>query len=150
MAEQIPFSIAESLRMKTGLTAFQEIASMYGFGNELRKLERSLPIIKAVLGNAEERQLKEPQVVDWVRKFKDADDLLDEFTTQHGRRTADQQGRIGKQISYFFSSSNQLLFRFKILRGMKHIAKRLDGIEKYIDELNLIPGVTTRSPAGRE
>lgn len=117
MAEQIPFSIAESLRMKTGLTAFQEIASMYGFGNELRKLERSLPIIKAVLGNAEERQLKEPQVVDWVRKFKDADDLLDEFTTQHGRRTADQQGRIGKQISYFFSSSNQLLFRFKILRG---------------------------------
>lgn len=86
MAEQIPFSIAESLRM----------ASMYGIGNELRKLERSLSIIKAVLGNAEERQLKEPQVVDWVRKFKeavyDADDLLDEFTTQHGRRTADMQG----------------------------------------------------------
>lgn len=53
------------------------------------------------------------------------------------------QGRIGKQISYFFSSSSQLLFRFKILRGMKHIAKRLDGIEKYIDEFNLIPGVTT-------
>lgn len=147
MAEQIPFSIAESLRMKTGLTAFQEIASMYGFGNELRKLERSLPIIKAVLGNAEERQLKEPEVVDWVRKFKDAvydaDDLLDEFTTQNGRRTADIQGRIGKQISYFFSSSNQLLFRFKILCGMKHIAKRLDDIEKYIDELNLIQGVTT-------
>lgn len=86
MAEQIPFSIAESLRM----------ASIYSIGNELRKLERSLSIIKAVLGNAEERQLKEPQVVDWVRKFKeavyDADDLLEEFTTQHGRRTADMQG----------------------------------------------------------
>ncbi|RVW20746.1 hypothetical protein CK203_106786 [Vitis vinifera] len=115
MADQIPFSIAEKILTKLGSLAVQEI--------EL----------------AVER---EHAVENWVRRFKDviydADDLLDDFATYDLRR-----GGMARQVSRFFSSSNQVAFHFRMGHGIKVIRGRLDGIASDISKFNFIPRATT-------
>ncbi|KAJ9685659.1 hypothetical protein PVL29_017622 [Vitis rotundifolia] len=159
MAEQIPFSIAEKILTKLGSLAVQKIELARGARKELEKLRDRLTEIKAVLPDAEEqrdRAVEEnPQergraLENWVRKFKDvihdADDLLDDFATYELRR-----GGMARQVSRFFSSSNQVAFHFRMGHRIKDIRVRLDDIENGISKFNFIPrGDTTSMRAWRE
>ena len=142
MAEQIPFSIAGEILTKLGSLAVQEIELACGVREELKKLGDTLTTIKAVLLDAEERQEREHAVENWVRRFKDviydADDLLDDFATYDLRR-----GGMARQVSRFFSSSNQVAFHFRMGHGIKVIRGRLDGIASDISKFNFIPRATT-------
>lgn len=111
MAEQIPFSSMENILMKLGSPTGQAIGLAFGVRKELAKLQETLSTIRDVLLDAEEQQEKSHAVENWVRKLKeviyDADDLLDDFAAHDLR-----QGRIARQVRDFFSSSNQVAFRF--------------------------------------
>ena len=63
-----------------------EFFSRWNLNSEpLRKLKITLSVINAVLNEAEEKQIKNPVVKQWVNKLKDAaydaQDLLDEIAT---------------------------------------------------------------------
>ena len=62
----------------------------------------------------------------------DADDLFDDFTTEDLHRKKDVQGRFFGQVSDFFSSSNHLVFRFKMGHRIKGIRERLEDIRNDI------------------
>ncbi|RVW75548.1 hypothetical protein CK203_056458 [Vitis vinifera] len=85
MAEQVPFSIVEHILMKLGSKAFQKILSMYGLPKEPAKLKEKLDTVRAVLLDAEEKQLKSHAIQHWVQRLKlfmyDADDFLDDMAT---------------------------------------------------------------------
>ncbi|KAM3733838.1 hypothetical protein ACB098_11G168500 [Castanea mollissima] len=64
----------------------QEFFSRWNLNSELlRELKTTLSVINAVLNEAEEKQVKNPVVKEWVNKLKDAaydaQDLLDEIAT---------------------------------------------------------------------
>ncbi|RVW20740.1 putative disease resistance protein RGA4 [Vitis vinifera] len=147
MAEQIPFSIAEEILTKLGSLVAQEIGLARGVRKELKKLEDTLTTIKAVLLDAEERQEREHAVEVLVKRFKDviydADDLLDDFATYELGR-----GGMARQVSRFFSSSNQAAFHFRMGHRIKDIRGRLDGIANDISKFNFIPRATTRMRVG--
>ncbi|CBI21706.3 unnamed protein product, partial [Vitis vinifera] len=140
MAGQIPFGVVEHILTKLGSKAFQEIGSMYGIPKEMTKLNGKLGTIKAVLLDAEEKQQQQSNraVKDWVRRFRgvvyDADDLLDDYATHYLQR-----GGLARQVSDFFSSENQVAFRFKMSHRLEDIKERLDDVANDIPMLNLIP-----------
>ncbi|KAL6313662.1 hypothetical protein AAG906_010080 [Vitis piasezkii] len=141
MAYQIPFGVVEHILTNLGSSAFQEIGSMYGVPKEITKLNGKLGTIKAVLLDAEEKQQQQQSnraVKDWVRRLRgvvyDADDLLDDYATHYLQR-----GGLARQVSDFFSSENQVAFRFKMSHRLEDIKERLDDVANDIPMLNLIP-----------
>lgn len=60
------------------------------YWKKLEKLKATLPVIRAVIEDAEEQQLKDKKVKVWLRKLHDVvydiDHLLDEVTTQFLQR----------------------------------------------------------------
>ncbi|XP_059591242.1 putative disease resistance protein RGA3 [Vitis vinifera] len=140
MAYQIPFGVVEHILTNLGSSAFQEIGSMYGVPKEITKLNGKLGTIKAVLLDAQEKQQQQSNraVKDWVRRLRgvvyDADDLLDDYATHYLQR-----GGLARQVSDFFSSENQVAFRFKMSHRLEDIKERLDDVANDIPMLNLIP-----------
>ncbi|RVW93412.1 putative disease resistance protein RGA3 [Vitis vinifera] len=142
MAEQIPFNIIADVFTKLGSSAVRQIGSACGVAKELTKLTKKLDTIRGVLVDAEKRQEESDAVKAWVRRLKDvvydADDLLDDFATHQLPR-----GRVARQVSDFFSSSNKVVFRFKMSDRLKNIKEEMDEIVKEIPMLSLIQGNVT-------
>ncbi|PON72370.1 hypothetical protein PanWU01x14_067610 [Parasponia andersonii] len=72
MAEGILFSVAKKLLWRLAAAAVQEIGSVWGVKAELKELENTLLTIKAVLLDAEEKQVHNHQVRNWLEKLEDA------------------------------------------------------------------------------
>ncbi|KAB8867455.1 hypothetical protein FH972_026779 [Carpinus fangiana] len=89
MAEVL-FHTAEGIIQSLGSLALQEIGLLRGFKDELQQLRNTVSTIQAMLLDAEEQQAQNLAVKDWLQKLKDAmydaDDLLDDFSTQLLRR----------------------------------------------------------------
>ncbi|RVW36713.1 hypothetical protein CK203_099203 [Vitis vinifera] len=117
MAEQIPFDIIADVLTKLGSSAIQQIGSAFGVAKELRKLTKKLTTIKGVLVDAEKRQEESDAVKAWL-----------------------QRGGVARQVSDFFSSSNQLVFSFKMSSRVKNIKEEVDEIVKEMNLLNLVQG----------
>ncbi|RVW73397.1 putative disease resistance protein RGA3 [Vitis vinifera] len=113
---------------------------MYGVPKEITKLNGKLGTIKAVLLDAEEKQQQQSNraVKDWSGGsgvlFMTQDDLLDDYATHYLQR-----GGLARQVSDFFSSENQVAFRFKMSHRLEDIKERLDDVANDIPMLNLIP-----------
>ncbi|BBG99122.1 hypothetical protein Prudu_008713 [Prunus dulcis] len=64
----------------------QEVRLVVGVEKEVAKLTSNFKTIEVVLNNAEERQVKEVDVRQWLERLKDVsyemDDLLDEWSTE--------------------------------------------------------------------
>ncbi|KAK4593126.1 hypothetical protein RGQ29_017322 [Quercus rubra] len=86
MAEGVLFEHAgRVLGVLTALT-LQEIQLSLGVKAELENLMNTVSTIQAVILDAEKRSSHNHEIKDWLRKLKDvihdADDLLDDFSTE--------------------------------------------------------------------
>ena len=148
MVKQIPFSCcgAHCGQVRFLCCVVQEQGSMYGVHKKLAKPKKKLGTIKAVHLDAEEQQHKNDAVKNWVQRLKDivydADDLLDEFATHQLH-----QGGLTRQVSDFFSVSNQVAFRLKMSTRVKNTTEALDDVAN--DSLNsiLFQGTLFTSPS---
>ncbi|GLT62399.1 hypothetical protein SLA2020_350410 [Shorea laevis] len=132
MAEAVLTDIAASIIKSLGSLALQEIGLLWDFKDELRKLGNTVSTIQAVLLDAEEQQAHNHAVKDWLRKLKDAmfeaDDLLDDYSTELLRRQVMTRDKKAKQVSIFFSKSNKLAYGFKMGQRVNKVRKTLDDI----------------------
>ncbi|CAI0460559.1 unnamed protein product [Linum tenue] len=84
--------VAKEILGKLGSLALDQIALAWSLRNELEKLKGTVSTIQAVLRDAEEKQGHNPQVKLWLEKLSDvmydADDLLDDFSTETRRERA--------------------------------------------------------------
>ncbi|RYR51795.1 hypothetical protein Ahy_A06g026771 [Arachis hypogaea] len=139
MAESFIFSIAESLITKLASRAYQEASRVVGVYDDLQDLKTSLSYVKAVLLDAEQKQEQNHELREWLKQIKlvfyDAENLLDEVDCESLRK----QLRITQKdkVGGFFSSSNPLLFRYKISQQIKEIRKRLDRVAADRDKFGL-------------
>ncbi|KAF2307987.1 hypothetical protein GH714_034099 [Hevea brasiliensis] len=98
--------------------------------------------IKAVLLDAEEKQVSNNDVRVWLIKLKDvlydAEDVLDEFECETQRKQLLKlYGSTTKKVGRFFSSSNPLAFSFKMGHKIKQIREQLDEIASHKAKFHL-------------
>ncbi|KAJ8646344.1 hypothetical protein MRB53_008092 [Persea americana] len=116
-----------------------------GVDEEMKKLSRTLLRIQAFLSDSEDRQIQEEAVKLWLRDLKDvaydAEDLIDEFTTEALRSTTQFpiQARKRKRVNDLFSclGSSSTTSQYSIECRIKEIRERLDEIESERDQLQL-------------
>ncbi|KAL1146496.1 hypothetical protein V6Z11_A11G378000 [Gossypium hirsutum] len=108
-------------------------ATVSGTGCYIDDLKTTVPTIKAVLLDAEEKSVTNNLVKVWLEKLKDvlydADDLLDDFSTEALRKDLMGGKKLMKEVRLFFSSSNQFAYGLKIGQKIKAIKARLASIE---------------------
>ncbi|XP_075641637.1 putative disease resistance protein RGA1 [Castanea sativa] len=132
MAEAL-IKVAEGIIGQLAKPALQEIVLLWGVKGELDKLRNTVLSIKAVILDAEEKQAQDAAISDWLRKLTDvlyeADDLLDDFSTEVLQREVMTGNKKAKEVRIFFSKSNQLAYGLKMGHKIKAIKGRLDAID---------------------
>ena len=90
MADAILYGVVQTIIESLGSSTLNQIGSIWGVKDDLKKMNNTVLTIQAVLQDAEEQQVKNHQVKDWLMKLRDAafdaDDLLSEFTTRVAAR----------------------------------------------------------------
>ncbi|XP_030949118.1 putative disease resistance protein RGA3 [Quercus lobata] len=134
MAEGALFDLAGKVINVLGSFIAEEVKLAFGVKTEIENLKSTVSKIQAVLLDAEKRSSRSHQIKDWLSKLKDvlhdADDLLDDFSTQVLRQKVMSGNKMKKEVRIFFSSSNQLAFSLKMGHEIKAISERLNAIEK--------------------
>ena len=132
MADAILYGVARTIIERLGSSTFQEIGSIWGMKDELEKMSNTVSAIQAVLEDAEEMQVNNRQVRDWLMKLRDAvfdaDDLLSEFSTHVLRQSVMGGTKMTRKVRIFFSSTNQLAFGLKMAHKIKAMRERLNDI----------------------
>ncbi|KAF2319458.1 hypothetical protein GH714_016036 [Hevea brasiliensis] len=144
MAEAILFNIAGEIISKLASLVLQETKLWWAVQEELDKLRTTVSTIQAVLLDAEEKYSHSHEVKVWVESLKeafyDADDLLDEFSTDVLLKQMMTGNKIVKEVRLFFSRSNQFAYGLKMAHKIKKVRSKLDGIaanKKFL--LNELP-----------
>ncbi|KAM7529988.1 hypothetical protein LguiB_033398 [Lonicera macranthoides] len=132
MAEQILFNFAEGILLKLGSYAFQQLGLALGVTKELKRLESSMSTVRNILLDAEEQQVTNRAVRDWMQRLKDilfdVDEMVDEFATEALQRHVEVHGNKLKEVRNFFTSSNPFKVRYSTGRKIKGLRERLDEV----------------------
>ncbi|XP_059428109.1 disease resistance protein RGA2-like [Corylus avellana] len=146
MAE-LAFGIIGNVIEKVGSVAYQELGLAWGFKRDLKKLERTVSIIREILLDAQKKQASDRLLRIWIGQLNDvlhdAEDVLDEIEYQALRKQAvATYGSTSTKVRHSFSSSMKRAFPFKLAHKIKGIRERLDEIAAEKDQFNLtiIPG----------
>nr|TKS05896.1 hypothetical protein D5086_0000128560 [Populus alba] len=104
--------------------------------DQLWKLKGTVTRIKAVIQDAEEQAQKQKQnhqIEDWLKKLReavyDAEDLLDDFSTQVVRKQLMPGKRVSREVRLFLSRSNQFVYGLRMGHKVKALRERLYDIE---------------------
>ncbi|KAG5555856.1 hypothetical protein RHGRI_006492 [Rhododendron griersonianum] len=145
MAETILVDIAGHVLSSLGSYAIQHIGLPFGVKGELRKMENNISTIKNVLLDAQEKQMSNRAVKEWLERLKiilyDAEDLLDEVATETKRRQVES---LMRKVHYFFTGSNPLVFRYVVSCKIRDIGKRLDEIVLQMNAFKFVVKLVER------
>ncbi|KAK7359118.1 hypothetical protein VNO77_01064 [Canavalia gladiata] len=129
-----------------------EVAIFLGLDEDMKRLSSMLTAIKATLENAEEKQLTESDIKDWLLKLKDAahmlNDILEDCATE--RLELEYQGLMSGHANKVKSSClssfhpKHVVFRHKISKKMKRISERLHEIAEERRDFHLHETVEER------
>ncbi|XP_048131407.1 putative disease resistance protein RGA1 [Rhodamnia argentea] len=142
MAESLLSGIAQGVLGKIASLAFQEAVAIYGVEDQIHELRNTLAAIRAVLLDAEERQVKNHRLELWLRRLQDvlydAEDVLDELECEALRkRVIRPYGGIKEKVHRFFSPSNPLVLRASINHKIKEIRETLSKISVEKNQFDL-------------
>ena len=109
---------------------------------DLKRRERTMSAIKAILLDAEEKQASDHRLSTWLVQVKlvlnEANDVVEEFHCRAlHKEVMKGYGSTSKNVCDFFSSSNPFAFRFKLAHKIKNIRKRVDDIAADKNQFNL-------------
>ncbi|KAI5337424.1 hypothetical protein L3X38_016695 [Prunus dulcis] len=144
MAEALISVLIEQLASIIQKQVQQEVRLVVGVEKEVAKLTGNFKTIEVVLNNAEERQVKEVDVRQWLERLKDVsyemDDLLDEWSTEILKQQIQQQEEAGNASStsttkkvcfcipapwFCFGQVSQVTLRRDIAVKIKELNERL-------------------------
>ncbi|KAK9025552.1 hypothetical protein V6N11_038416 [Hibiscus sabdariffa] len=115
---------------------------------QLKEWQKILPSLQAVLNDAEEKQMKDPNVKIWLTKLQnlgyDAGDALDEFAVEALHRKSHENeansSKAQKPIASLFSSlmnSRASTFNKKMISKLEEIGDELNGLAREKARLGL-------------
>ncbi|KAG6770863.1 hypothetical protein POTOM_026562 [Populus tomentosa] len=143
MAEGVLFNIAEEIIKTLGSLIAQEVALWWGLKDQLRKLNDTVTSIKAVIQDAEEQAQKQNHQIEvWLKKLReavyDAEDLLDDFSTQVLRKQLMPGKRVSREVRLFLSRSNQFVYGLRMGHRVKSLRETLNDIETDSKRFNFV------------
>ena len=151
MAEGLVTDLIKQLGLIAAREADQEIRLVVGVDKEVEKLKGNLQTVKAVLNDAEKRQVTEEVVKLWLEKLNNAcyemEDVVDEWSTamiksaiQKEEEHADDTIVLKKKVCSFipspsccFRQVDKLVLRYDIAHKIKDLNGILDVIAKEKD-----------------
>uniref|UniRef100_A0A7N2R3B9 Uncharacterized protein n=1 Tax=Quercus lobata TaxID=97700 RepID=A0A7N2R3B9_QUELO len=140
-----------SFIMKTTTSLIKDEYSMvHGVKEDEKNLESKLTSIQGVVEDAENKQVNDPHLKDWLRKLQeaasDAEDILDTFATEAYRW---KQKRKEHKIQPPLSKS-KISYKRDAAQNIKKISERFDRIAKEKEAFHLdikVNGGETESPS---
>ncbi|XP_055820920.1 putative disease resistance protein RGA1 [Solanum dulcamara] len=122
-----------------------ELVLLFGFENEFQRLSSMFSTIQAVLEDAEEKQLKDKPLENWLQKLNAAtyevDDILDEYKTKAKRFLQSEYGRYHPKA---------IPFRRKVGKRMDQVMKKLNAIAEERKNFHLHEKIIERQAARQE
>ncbi|EOY15576.1 Nbs-lrr resistance protein, putative [Theobroma cacao] len=144
MAEIIVSPLLQVVFDKLASRLLQEIANILGLKKEVRKLQRSLYVIQAVLEDAEERQLADRALRIWLTELKEVayevEDLLDEFYLE--AMQSRNQGGFAEQVRSFIPSLARVAGCMDLSTRLQQIKETLEVLAEEKSSFNLREMVT--------
>ncbi|KAJ8769089.1 hypothetical protein K2173_000864 [Erythroxylum novogranatense] len=153
MVDAIISAVVENLTSMLLSSIKEEVKLVTGVNVEVKKLVSNFNSVKAVLDDAEERQLKEASVENWLFNLKavsyDMDDVIDEWMTwiqtsqfqnQHHSSGSNQTHLKHKVLSFcrcFSFIKRDVGLRHVVARKIREIQQRLDDIAADKDRYQL-------------
>ncbi|KAM3741982.1 hypothetical protein ACB098_07G037900 [Castanea mollissima] len=142
MADAILYGVVQTIIESLGSSTLNRIGSIWGVNDELEKMKNTISTIQAVLEDAEEQQVKNHQVKDWLMKLRDAafdaDDLLSEFTTHVLQQEVMDGHKIVKKVRTLVSSSNPVVFGNEMAGKLSAMRERFNDIASNRNNFQLI------------
>ncbi|KAL5789855.1 hypothetical protein ACOSQ2_004743 [Xanthoceras sorbifolium] len=149
MADAIVSSVLEQLTSSIGQQIEQDVKLIWGASKEVKRLTNSFQSIRAVLLDAEQREVMEKTVRVWLDRLKDVsydvEDVLDEWNTSKLKlqieRHQNQNAIVLKKkvCSFLFSPCfcfRQVVLHHDIALKIKEINENLDDIVKDKERYN--------------
>ncbi|KAH7565278.1 hypothetical protein JRO89_XS09G0179200 [Xanthoceras sorbifolium] len=140
VAEAIVSTILGPLTSIVGREIQKEVRLVMGVRKEIKKLTSNFQAIQAVLVDAEQRQVKDKVVADWLDKLRDVSyDVLDEWNTAILKMQIEgvENASIPKKKVCLLFCCKRIALRRDIGLKIKKINENLDSIAKEKDTYNL-------------
>ncbi|XP_049362305.1 putative disease resistance protein RGA1 [Solanum verrucosum] len=122
-----------------------ELVLLFGFQDEFQRLSSIFSTIQAVLEDAQEKQLNDKPLENWLQKLNAAtyevDDILDEYKTEATRFLQSEYGRYHPKA---------IPFRHKVGKRMDQVMKKLNAIAEERKNFHLQEKIIERQAATRE
>ncbi|KAF7824559.1 putative disease resistance protein RGA4 [Senna tora] len=135
-------TIAEKVFQGLTSSALEEFKLLWNAKDDAERMKNTVSAIKATLLDAESKAKNHHQVSIWLERLKDvlydADDLLDDLSSEALAREIMTRNKIAKKVRIFFSASNQVVYNLKMGHKMREINKRLDDIDDDRKKLQLM------------
>ncbi|ONK79584.1 uncharacterized protein A4U43_C01F7860 [Asparagus officinalis] len=122
----------------------EEVVTVLGVKDEIKRLQRRMERIKHVLHDAERKRIQSESVARWVRELKDvmydADDIIDRCRHEGGELLDVQPSTSSACFSgpRLFSCFISIRFRHEIGDTIKKLNERLHEISEDISDFNLM------------
>ncbi|XP_006345389.2 putative disease resistance protein RGA3 [Solanum tuberosum] len=135
MAEAVLSALMEVLFQKTASQIFQKNGLLGSTKKEMLNLQSTFSTIQAVLQDAEDRQMKEKALKNWLVKLKDivyeADDLLDEYMTELLRHKVildDRETRycVFHAVNSLYLNGTLIFLGYSMKLKLKQVVEKLD------------------------
>ncbi|XP_058079928.1 putative disease resistance protein RGA3 [Magnolia sinica] len=151
MAELVVSGLLQVIIERLASPILEQCELLWGVRDEMENLRSKLSTIQAVLEDAEEQLVKSKALQNWLGKLKcvvyDADDVLDDFTTEmeaepkvEAKRKKVEIKDCFKKVGTFFSASNPLVSRTNMADKIKEIGRRCDAIAEERSKFHLREG----------
>ncbi|KAL5731547.1 hypothetical protein ACHQM5_004267 [Ranunculus cassubicifolius] len=150
MAEAILSVVLDQLASILRVQVEQEVRLVVGVDKDVKDLTESLAMVRAVLQDAEKKQVTSKAVKVWLQDLKDimydADDVADEWRTrieisklQNSDNTADGvPDKVRSYLSSLCSCFQPVIVRHEIAYKIIDIRERLVKNKRSIDQLKLV------------
>ncbi|GLU09311.1 hypothetical protein SLE2022_261770 [Rubroshorea leprosula] len=150
MASVVLGPIVEATISKVISAATEQINLAVSWKEELKRLCGKLDMIRAVLQDAERRQVGDAAVKLWLRKLRDvvreAEDVLDEVVCERREQELRIQKQMKKKVCLFFTPSNPFIFRLKMANKIKNLIASIVEINKEATEFGLQSRLASHEP----
>jgi len=121
-----------------------QLATYWGVDQHTQKLSSNLTAIRAVLNDAERKQITRQAVQDWLQKLTDATYVLDDILDECSLQSKKVHSGDGRSSCLARVHPKDILFRFHIGKRMKDITQRFHDINEERSMFELRDGITEK------
>ncbi|GKU99311.1 hypothetical protein SLEP1_g12179 [Rubroshorea leprosula] len=150
MGDLVLGPIVDATISKVISAATEQINLAVSWKAQLRRLCNKLTMIRAVLQDADRRQVGDSAVKLWLENLRDvareAEDVLDEVVYERLKQEVQIQKQMKKKVCLFFTFSNPFIFRLKMATKIKNLIASIVEINKEATQFGLQSRHATYEP----